>query len=337
MAKGRVDAAAPRRRVRFASQVTSDARPALAARAFCERESRPTRGLTAGSLRPTRRDMCPPPADKSEALGLCSGPSAGCRGIAADIRRRRPWYKSDWLDGWNAKTTASIFYMFFTSIAPAITFAELLDSATHGKIGVVEVCLSSCVSGLIFSVFAGQPLVIVGVTGPVTILTITIYQMADALNIKFLYFYSWAQIFAGLMHMAVAALGWCDYIKYITNFSCHTFGLLIATIYAVVGWTSVVKYTDSRAAILPVDPGFAMSLREDDASRPTPQKSARTGSRRARAPAQVLHAVHAVRGRAAPDHHRHGRRPRRDVFVRRRRARAGKVSATTATLKLPPR
>mmetsp|Transcript_1537 Transcript_1537/g.4505 ORF Transcript_1537/g.4505 Transcript_1537/m.4505 type:complete len:548 (-) Transcript_1537:34-1677(-) len=186
--------------------------------------------------------MCPPPADKSEALGLCSGPSAGCRGIAADIRRRRPWYKSDWLDGWNAKTTASIFYMFFTSIAPAITFAELLDSATHGKIGVVEVCLSSCVSGLIFSVFAGQPLVIVGVTGPVTILTITIYQMADALNIKFLYFYSWAQIFAGLMHMAVAALGWCDYIKYITNFSCHTFGLLIATIYAVVGWTSVVKY-----------------------------------------------------------------------------------------------
>jgi len=182
--------------------------------------------------------MATPKTDKT----LWSGPSANGRGIKADLRRRRPWYVSDWTDGWNAKTTASIFYMFFTSIAPAITFAELLDSETEGKIGVVEVCLSSCISGAIFSIFAGQPLCIVGVTGPVMILTITIYQLADALDINFLYFYSWAQIFAGVMHMLVAFLGWCDGIKYITNFSCHTFGLLIATIYAWTGIQSIIKY-----------------------------------------------------------------------------------------------
>ena len=100
-------------------------------------------------------------------------------------RRRAPHYVSDWTEGHNAKTTASIFFMFFTSIAPAITFAELLDRST-GKIGVVEVCLSSCLSGCIFSIFGGQPLVIVGVTGPVTILTISIYGMAKALGISFL-------------------------------------------------------------------------------------------------------------------------------------------------------
>ncbi|KAH8052825.1 inorganic anion exchanger [Aureococcus anophagefferens] len=70
--------------------------------------------------------------------------------------RRAPHYVSDWTEGHNAKTTASIFFMFFTSIAPAITFAELLDRST-GKIGVVEVCLSSCLSGCIFSIFGGQP------------------------------------------------------------------------------------------------------------------------------------------------------------------------------------
>ena len=186
--------------------------------------------------------MCRSPPTKEATTSLWAGPSAHGRGIKADVRRRRPWYVSDWTDGWNAKTTASLFYMFFTSIAPAITFADLLDSATKGKIGVVEVCLSSCVSGVIFSVFAGQPLVIVGVTGPVMILTITIYQLAEALDVNFLYFYSWAQIFAGAMHMLVAVLGWCDFIRYITNFSCHTFGLLIATIYAWTGIRSIYHY-----------------------------------------------------------------------------------------------
>jgi len=138
--------------------------------------------------------------------------------------------------------------MFFTSIAPAITFAELLDRETDGKIGVVEVCLSSCVSGAVFSIFAGQPLVIVGVTGPVTILTIAIYGMAKSINVSFLHFYAWAQLWAGLMHCVVASAGWCDFIKYITNFSCHTFGLLIAIIYAVTGCRGIVQYyTQSQA------------------------------------------------------------------------------------------
>ena len=107
-------------------------------------------------------------------MGWLPEEASGFRGIVKDLKRRAPKYVSDWTEGHNAKTTASIFFMFFTSIAPAITFAELLATTTE-KIGVVEVCLSSCLSGMVFSVFAGQPLVIVGVTGPVTILTISIY------------------------------------------------------------------------------------------------------------------------------------------------------------------
>ena len=75
-----------------------------------------------------------------------------------------------------------------------------------------------------------------------SILTIAIYGMAKSLDISFLHFYMWAQIFAGLMHMAAAAMGLCDYIKYITNFSCHTFGMLIAVIYAVTGALGIVQY-----------------------------------------------------------------------------------------------
>lgn len=176
-------------------------------------------------------------------MGVTKSLTAGnFRGIRADFERRRPWYFwSDFTEGWNAKTTAAIFYMFFTSIAPAITFAELLEDETD-SIGVVEVCLSSALSGMIFSLFAGQPLCIVGVTGPVSILTISIYGLTKQLGIRFLPFYAWAQLFAALMHMAIAALGLCEHIKYITNFSCHTFGLLIALIYLVTGVRGIVKY-----------------------------------------------------------------------------------------------
>uniref|UniRef100_A0A7S1U2B3 Bicarbonate transporter-like transmembrane domain-containing protein n=1 Tax=Phaeomonas parva TaxID=124430 RepID=A0A7S1U2B3_9STRA len=173
------------------------------------------------------------------------------RGIQDDFARRKPHYVNDWVDGWNLKTLAAILFIFCTSIGPAVTFAELLQSEVE-VIGVVEVLLSTAISAGIFSIFAGQPLVIVGVTGPVSILTISIYGMAKALDINFIPFYAWAQIWAALMHMALAALNACDYIAYVTRFSCETFGILIATIYLYTGISGVVKYfnEDSFSAAL---------------------------------------------------------------------------------------
>jgi hypothetical protein len=166
------------------------------------------------------------------------------RGITDDYNRRAPHYYSDWTEGLNLKLVAAIFFMFFTSIGPAITFAVLLQDNTEKEIGVVEVLLSSALSGGIFSIFAGQPLVIVGVTGPVTILTISVYNMADALGVKFLPFYAWAQVWAAIMHWAISACNLCDYIVLVTNFSCETFGVLIAIIYLYTGITGMVDYFD---------------------------------------------------------------------------------------------
>ena len=46
--------------------------------------------------------MCRSPPTKEATTSLWAGPSAHGRGIKADVRRRRPWYVSDWTDGWNA-------------------------------------------------------------------------------------------------------------------------------------------------------------------------------------------------------------------------------------------
>jgi len=163
------------------------------------------------------------------------------KGMQIDLKRRAPHYWNDWVEGWNLKTTAAILFIFFTSIGPAVTFAELLLTETE-VIGVVEVLLSTAISGAIFSIIGGQPLVILGVTGPVSILTISIFNMTESLGINFLPFYAWAQIWAAIMHWALAATNSCNYIRYVTRFSCETFGVLIAIIYLDTGIRGIVKY-----------------------------------------------------------------------------------------------
>jgi HCO3- transporter family len=51
------------------------------------------------------------------------------------------------------------------SILPALAFSLDMFSKTHQSYGVNEVLLASVLGSVVFSMFAAQPLVIVGVTG----------------------------------------------------------------------------------------------------------------------------------------------------------------------------
>ena len=48
---------------------------------------------------------------------------------------------------------------------------------TGSSYGVNEVLLASVLGAVVFSVFAAQPLVIVGVTGPITVFNYTVYEI----------------------------------------------------------------------------------------------------------------------------------------------------------------
>lgn len=53
----------------------------------------------------------------------------------------------------------------FGSILPALAFSLDMFEKTHQSYGVNEVLLASVLGAVVFSLFAAQPLVIVGVTG----------------------------------------------------------------------------------------------------------------------------------------------------------------------------
>ena len=54
-------------------------------------------------------------------------------GLINDIKRKKPWYFSDFKDAASVQTLASFIFIYFACLTPIVTFGGLLGDAT-GKI-----------------------------------------------------------------------------------------------------------------------------------------------------------------------------------------------------------
>ncbi|KAF8313524.1 uncharacterized protein EI90DRAFT_3091705 [Cantharellus anzutake] len=133
-------------------------------------------------------------------------------GIRNDITSRAPYYVRDWIDAWN--------YSIFPGIAFSLDLIE-----TTAQYGVIEVLMSTFMSAFIFSVFGAQPLCIAGVTGPITVFNKTIHtiitRQPDSPN--YLHFVGWVYLWT------------CNFLKFVTLFSCDTFGFYVSWVYLQYG------------------------------------------------------------------------------------------------------
>lgn len=164
-------------------------------------------------------------------------------GILSDIKGRLPFYVDDWTQGFtNKKAPAATLFIFFLQLFPAVTFAYFLQERTKvdgslggSYLGVVETLLSMGIGGVIFALLAGQPLVVVGVTGPIALICAMLYDLAAQFGIPFHGWLFWTCFWSALMHLALAAGNACDLIHRCTAFSGEVFGLLISLIYVYEG------------------------------------------------------------------------------------------------------
>ena len=120
-------------------------------------------------------------------------------GIIDDIKRRIPYYKSDFTDGLNTKTIGTTIFLFFAALANAIAFGALTGVLTGNEIGVIEMLVVPAAGGIFFALFSGQPLTILGGTGPITIFTGLLYVTCSQLEISFLATYAWVGIWSGIL------------------------------------------------------------------------------------------------------------------------------------------
>jgi hypothetical protein len=166
-------------------------------------------------------------------------------GLRADLRRRGPYYVSDWTDAFTAqyrqKCLASTTYMFFACISAAITFGALFDKGTDGQMGAFETILSSAVSGIVWALFSAQPLAIMGATGPELAYTIVFFNMCKSMGLEFLPARVWQGLWCSLFTIILALCDGSALFVYVTQFTEDIFSGLICFMYIIAACISIVK------------------------------------------------------------------------------------------------
>ncbi len=67
------------------------------------------------------------------------------------------------------KVLSTAVFLYFACLLPSIAFGVLNSQMTEDQISVPKAVVSQCLGGIFFSIFAGQPLIVVMTTAPLTL------------------------------------------------------------------------------------------------------------------------------------------------------------------------
>lgn len=162
-------------------------------------------------------------------------------GLINDIKRRYPMYKSDIMDGLNTETLAATVFMYFAALSTAITFGGLASEKTNNLIGISETLLSASVVGMVFHLLCGQPLVIIGTTGPLLLFDEALYLFCLQNNFDFLSVRVYVGIWIGVIALVVSGFEGSVFVRKFTRFTQELFSALITLIYIVETITKLIK------------------------------------------------------------------------------------------------
>ena len=154
-------------------------------------------------------------------------------GLIADIRRRLPNYASDFKDGLTIKSIGPVLFLFFACLAPSVTFGGIMADKTGGNIGAVEMIVSTAFCGIVYALFAGQPLNMLGGTGPMLIITSILYALSVEFEVEFLPAYAWVGLWSGLFLIILAVTDASFLMRFFTRFTDEIFAALISVIFIV--------------------------------------------------------------------------------------------------------
>ena len=101
--------------------------------------------------------------------------------------------------------------------------------------------MSSAISGVLFAIFAGQPLSILGATGPFLAYTLVVFDLSEAFDLEFMPFYFWTCMWCGFFTVVVAVTDLCALMKHVTMFSEDIFAGLISLIFIIDGVRPIIE------------------------------------------------------------------------------------------------
>ncbi|XP_056670698.1 electrogenic sodium bicarbonate cotransporter 4 isoform X1 [Monodelphis domestica] len=166
-------------------------------------------------------------------------------GLRLDIKRKLPWFASDFYEGFHIQSISAILFIYLGCITNAITFGGLLGDATDNYQGVMESFLGTAMAGSLFCLFAGQPLIILSSTGPILIFEKLLFDFSKGNGLDYMEFRLWIGLHSALQCLVLVATDASFIIKYITRFTEEGFSTLISFIFiydALKKMLSAFKY-----------------------------------------------------------------------------------------------
>ncbi|VDK69828.1 unnamed protein product [Litomosoides sigmodontis] len=162
-------------------------------------------------------------------------------GLIMDLKRKIPWYLSDFTDSLNLQCVATFCFMYFALLAPIVTFGGLLEEATHQRMAAMENLFGGAICGVTYHLFSGQPLTIIGSTGPVLVFETIVFDLCTSLNIDYLSFRFWIHVWTALILFIMVITDASALVSYITRFTEESFATLIAVIFIYEAIMKLVK------------------------------------------------------------------------------------------------
>ncbi|GCC20621.1 hypothetical protein chiPu_0019184, partial [Chiloscyllium punctatum] len=200
-------------------------------------------------------------------------------GFMADIRRKIPWFASDFYDALSIQSLSAVLFIYLGTVTNAITFGGLLGDATDNMQGVLESFLGTAISGAVFCLFAGQPLTILSSTGPVLVFERLLYSFSKDNSFDYLEFRLWIGLWSSFLCLILVATDASFLVRYFTRFTEEGFSSLISFIFIYDAFKKMIKLshhypinTDFKedyitlfgCACLPPEPGANSSLHWND-------------------------------------------------------------------------
>ncbi|XP_054895194.1 solute carrier family 4 member 4a isoform X4 [Poeciliopsis prolifica] len=164
-----------------------------------------------------------------------------CGGLLLDIRRKAPFFISDFTDAFHIQALSAILFIYLGTVTNAITFGGLLGDATENMQGVLESFLGTAIAGGVFCLLGGQPLIILSSTGPVLVFERLLFNFSRDNDFDYMEFRLWIGLWSAFFCLALVATDASFLVKYFTRFTEEGFSCLISFIFIYDAFKKMIK------------------------------------------------------------------------------------------------
>ncbi|NWU38986.1 S4A4 protein, partial [Hylia prasina] len=166
-------------------------------------------------------------------------------GLLRDIRRKAPWYGSDFSDALHPQCLSAVLYIYLATVTNAITFGGMLGDATANMQGVLESFLGTAVAGFFFCLSSGQPLTILSSTGPVLVFERLLFSFSQDHSLDYLEFRLWIGLWVAFFGVVLVATEASHLVRYFTRFTEEGFCALISLIFIYDSLKKMLSLADA--------------------------------------------------------------------------------------------